>query len=270
DGGDALEVWFFGGSTMFGEGQRDEHTIPSEIARIAADEGLTVRPVNFGHQGWVLWQEMLKFEQEVAREGPPDLAIFYDGVNDYNLQVVYGGGQPLHDELARCEASGQDGAVPLPAGSVGESPSVWRTYRSTSLFDKLLDRAGSLALGRPAGATPSDPEDERLGERFVEIVADVSEAYGRSVERTQAVAAAAETPVRLFWQPVRGQGPDYGALARQVPDGVTDISDTFDDVTEPIFIDGGHTNEAGARIVAERLFAEVATDLAAIAERRAP
>ena len=43
---DALVVWFFGGSAIWGEGQRDDYTIPSEFARLAIDDGIAVRVVN--------------------------------------------------------------------------------------------------------------------------------------------------------------------------------------------------------------------------------
>ncbi|OWY61024.1 hypothetical protein B7486_66020, partial [cyanobacterium TDX16] len=33
-GADAQEIWVFGGAAAFGEGQRDEHTLPSALARV--------------------------------------------------------------------------------------------------------------------------------------------------------------------------------------------------------------------------------------------
>jgi len=80
-------VWFFGGSTMFGEGQRDLHTIPSEVARRAEADGVTLRVVNYGERGYTAFQEFLLFEQELAEHGPPDLAVFYDGVNELGTQI---------------------------------------------------------------------------------------------------------------------------------------------------------------------------------------
>ena len=38
-GDDATSVYLFGGSTMWGYGQRDLYTIPSQVARLAEDDG---------------------------------------------------------------------------------------------------------------------------------------------------------------------------------------------------------------------------------------
>lgn len=59
---DAPEVWFFGGSTLWGEGQRDAHTIPSEIGRLAEAAGNPIRVRNFGVRGYTALQELLVFE----------------------------------------------------------------------------------------------------------------------------------------------------------------------------------------------------------------
>ena len=37
-----IKVWIYGGSTTWGIDQRDDHTIPSELARAAFENGLTV------------------------------------------------------------------------------------------------------------------------------------------------------------------------------------------------------------------------------------
>jgi len=94
--GDPVDIWFLGGSTTFGEGQRDEHTIPSEVARLAADDGLPVRVHNLGQQGLVSWQQLVIFERELARRPAPDLVVFYDGTNDYNAQLEVPSEDPVH------------------------------------------------------------------------------------------------------------------------------------------------------------------------------
>ncbi len=79
-----LTVWYFGGSTMFGIGQRDTHTIPSEIARLAERDGTAVRSANYGVPGWVNWQETLLLAELLDSQKPPDLIVFYDGANDWS------------------------------------------------------------------------------------------------------------------------------------------------------------------------------------------
>lgn len=59
-----LVVWFFGGSTMFGFGQRDEHTIPSEIVRSPAADGHRIEAVNVGTPTWAIWQEAAELDDD--------------------------------------------------------------------------------------------------------------------------------------------------------------------------------------------------------------
>ena len=52
--GPPIVVWFFGGSTMWGTGQRDERTIPSLVVREASNAGLNLHAVNNGQPGLIM------------------------------------------------------------------------------------------------------------------------------------------------------------------------------------------------------------------------
>ena len=64
--GKKLSVWFFGASALFGDGQRDDHTIPSEFARLAETDGIPVEVRNYGRPGVAMWQELELFQQLVG------------------------------------------------------------------------------------------------------------------------------------------------------------------------------------------------------------
>lgn len=66
-----VTVWFFGGSTMFGDGQRDEHTIPSEVARLSEADGLPIRVINFGVASYNNYQGTMAFIEALSLESPP-------------------------------------------------------------------------------------------------------------------------------------------------------------------------------------------------------
>ena len=72
---------------MFGFGQRDEHTIPSEIARLAEADGIRIRSVNFGVESYNGYQETMAFADALAKDDPPDLVVFYDGVNEMSTAI---------------------------------------------------------------------------------------------------------------------------------------------------------------------------------------
>ena len=68
------EVWLVGGSAAFGSGQRDDHTIASELVRAAGADGVSLRVRNLGVPGFTLWQEYLLVVDRLLRSGsPPDL-----------------------------------------------------------------------------------------------------------------------------------------------------------------------------------------------------
>ena len=77
-----LTVWFYGGSAAFGLEQRDEHTIASELARVAADNGITLDVVNRGIPGQLHWRNALRFGWDLAVEEPPDLVVFDEGAEE--------------------------------------------------------------------------------------------------------------------------------------------------------------------------------------------
>ncbi|MBX3287562.1 MAG: SGNH/GDSL hydrolase family protein, partial [Actinobacteria bacterium] len=86
------EVWMFGGSTMFGEGQRDEYTVPSWLARTAWADGVALHVTNFGQLGDPLWIEVRRLEEALGTtDDRPDLVVFYDGANEVITRIALNG-----------------------------------------------------------------------------------------------------------------------------------------------------------------------------------
>ena len=250
DDGEGPVVWFFGGSTMWGEGQRDDHTIPSEVARLAEDAGRPIRAVNYGERGYTAYQELLLFEQELAEHGAPDLAVFYDGINELGVQqetlaslseqpTVYQYETTL-DALRRAPA--------LPGAAAPAEPSISADYAETSALHKLLRRLELVGTAEAQEVAPLDV-----------VIDNTASIYARSVRLIEDLAARHGVPVLATWQPVRRGDTIHAELIARLPDDVVDLSEAF--LGEPdddaIFIDGGHTNELGARLVAEDLWPHV-------------
>ena len=76
---DSLEdsTWFFGGSTMFGLDSEDNHTIPSEFAKLT-NSGVK----NFGVSDWNSRQSLNHLISIIGDGNNPKQIVFYDGVND--------------------------------------------------------------------------------------------------------------------------------------------------------------------------------------------
>ncbi len=273
---DAPVVWMFGGSTTWGEGQRDEYTIASHLARIAEEQGTPIRVVNYGQRGWTHFQEMILFEQLLAAEPAPDVAIFYDGANEINAQTLGAKGVPTHtlaDQYARIlsgssiQAQLGEDTTPQPAAT----PSAWTTYAGHSATGKLL-RWIRASLDQPAGASTlqggdegegsadGGSEGEDLGTTYVKTVEDAVRAvdvYQRGRRITEFIGDEAGVRTLFFWQPVMA-GPAELWANDNVSAPTIDISDALDGREEEVYIDGGHTNELGAEIVAERIWDDLA------------
>jgi lysophospholipase L1-like esterase len=71
------EVYFFGGSTMWGTGAHDDGTIPS---RFAAATGFWSE--NFGEAGYTAHQSLILLLQLLQDGHRPNTVVFYDGVNE--------------------------------------------------------------------------------------------------------------------------------------------------------------------------------------------
>jgi lysophospholipase L1-like esterase len=241
-----LTVWYFGGSTMFGIGQRDNHTIPSEIARLAEKDGISIRSENYGAPGWVNWQETVLLEELLRTEEAPDLIVFYDGANDWSAgqdRLVHGDTDPAHN------------------------------WRITLSDDEAAMRDRSFPTGN---------EDVSASD----VVPLVAAQYRRGVERARDLADEAGVPVVHFWQPSmetkRYSPSDEGVFERtnidpppvgarwsperhealvQSKTGAIDVSDALDGIHVPVLWDWAHTNELGARTVAEALYARLAPTL---------
>ena len=225
--GDAkkLTVWFFGGSAMFGDGQRDEHTIPSEFARIAESEGIPVEVRNYGRPGIAMWQELELYEQLVGSGAQPDLVVFYDGFNDLAWQLnVLLTTVPVNVYDASAADSASAAARQQISADVTATRARPRTTTSASgpsgfdaVVDAYWDQAGSrrvydavdelvngsdkpktqFAAGVQQHATssaPADPQNIQAAKNAVAI-------QKRAARLAAAVAAGQDADSAFFWQP---------------------------------------------------------------------
>ncbi|HET9487322.1 MAG TPA: hypothetical protein VFO54_07810, partial [Chryseosolibacter sp.] len=71
-------VRFFGGSTMWGEGSDDQHTIPALFNALNPD----VKVFNHGQLAYNTRQELDDLISVYSRNEKTEIVIFYDGVND--------------------------------------------------------------------------------------------------------------------------------------------------------------------------------------------
>lgn len=100
-GGRPARIFIFGGSTTFGEGARDDYTVPSQLQRILDASSHCIAVTNFGQEGYVSTPELLLLEEQLRKGNVPDLVIFYDGVNDTESSLLEGEAGVTYDEIYR-------------------------------------------------------------------------------------------------------------------------------------------------------------------------
>lgn len=77
-----VRVFTFGGSTMWGSGARDDHTIASYLSKLLYEKGYRAEVTNYGQIGYVSTQEAIALLRRIQRGDVPDIVLFYDGIND--------------------------------------------------------------------------------------------------------------------------------------------------------------------------------------------
>lgn len=279
----ALQVFFFGGSSLFGVFQRDEYTIPSDFARLAAASGIPVKVWNFGAVGYVNWQEVLEFEQLVSSGHTPDLAVFYDGANELLTQFRLGPhASPSHTEAQALAQLLPYAGVTQPAEQQSnQSPlsRLYHAYGNVSAVNYLLRRLNGVAAA-PQLTLP--PFAGSQSQNAVSAGRDAALIYNRGVALARRVAAAYGVRSSFFWQPIIYSkrkvanelqaadllGTDPAAWTRayrtarsELRPPAIDVASALNEVTTPIMFDFIHTNELGARVMAESLFTRLAPTL---------
>lgn len=97
-------VYFFGGSTIWGDSQRDSFTIAAVAAQRLqglAGPGNRIEVKNFGESGYVSVQGLVGLMVELRNGKRPDVVVFYDGINDVVATVQMGVGGIPQNEMKR-------------------------------------------------------------------------------------------------------------------------------------------------------------------------
>jgi hypothetical protein len=245
-------VFFFGGSTGFGYGVRDEDTVASRLqGQLVERARRPVRVYNFAHGGYDSRQERLALERLLALGYVPDLAIFLDGMNDFHTG-------PASSFVTRAATRTLEQTLRSPLRSWLAALPVVR-----AIPPRLRGRATGLLPGEASEPPRTDAEERRRyddGARHRRVI----EAYLANLRVTRAIAAADRFDVLFVWQPVPNYHYDlshhvargafgshayarygYPAMARRVARGGIDpdfvwCADVQLGVAEPLYVDTVH------------------------------
>ena len=299
--GPKVSVWFFGASALFGSGQRDDHTIPSEFARLAEADGIPVEVRNYGRPAVSMWQELELFQQLVASGQKPDLAVFYDGFNDLAWQMnielsteptnIYA----VRDTATNVGAGGVDSATRTTTPTSTDSGTTfddvvdayWDQSASHHVYDALHDLISGdddqQKVQFAKGVEQKEPATTPATEQ--DAAKNAISIQSRAATLATAVADSVGAQATFFWQPTvftKKLLPDEEryltldtyeparwnpavAEARSLLESTpfVDLGDALDSATSPVLWDFVHTNEEGARLSAVALYSHLRAQLEA-------
>ncbi|MCB2262999.1 MAG: hypothetical protein LGR52_08690 [Candidatus Thiosymbion ectosymbiont of Robbea hypermnestra] len=269
-----VRIFTFGGSTMWGYGARDDHTIASYLSKLLHEKGYRVQVTNYGQSDYVSTQEVITLLRCIHREEMPDIVLFYDGIGDVLSSYE-------NDEAG------------IPRGEWRRRAEFNLTVQPRRLLwalgEHVMDRSlwgfGRVATGlrRRFQATPD--EGPRVHPLREEVARQTLHVYETNLTAVEALGEHYEFEPLFYWQPNVFskwlRPPENPAVARRwlpVKETFDDIyrrvrqsetlnnghprfhniSGLFDNLEEPYSVDGlHHLSEAGNRLVAEAMVGDV-------------
>jgi lysophospholipase L1-like esterase len=273
------QVFLFGGSTMWGTGVRDENTVASQLARRLAELGYRdFHITNFGESAYVITQELLALMLELRRGHVPQIAIFYDGINEVASSVI---NQKAGDTQHEHEIGFLRHATPL---DMEKLPIVAVILAKSALIKAVEGIAAKLGFrhrevaAQADKAVPADPA--ALAEATVAT-------YWGAVDLIRALADRYGFEAYFYWQPSvfakapaspreqemmkNATGDDFWKQYPEVwgrtlaairksphPRGFIDISTVLDGHPENLYWDIFHLTEKGNHQIALRLAEDLA------------
>lgn len=248
------QVFFLGGSTMWGYTARDSSTIPTLVARHLAARGVRdVTMVNLAAMGYNATQAAITLMLELRRGNVPSLVVAMDGVNEAGPLEEGGGAGDVYRQRLLAERFEGKGLL-----------------RDLLVHFTFLNR---LLLLR-SGATGSTGDVDAN-------CAVVSRYYANLTREMEVIAAANGFPILFLWQPtlvrsrkrrtewehsLAGQrtllqqltsvcgARTAGEMRGRADSNYASLDGIFDADTESVFLDHwGHVTERANDVIAARI-----------------
>jgi lysophospholipase L1-like esterase len=264
----ALDVFFFGGSTMQGVHVPDDRTLPSAFISVAAKSPeVRFRAFNYGQPYFHLKQEAALFLDMLMDGKRPRVAVFLDGLNDLISPGATYAGTPfftpafawLFDQPYRHAGLGE---VML---NTNLYKVITRDFEDRKLADTVPKEVANLNYSLPSGVDPRD------------VYRRIADSYVRNVNLLQSICKAENIICLFFLQPIPFLGYDqsadiismrkdpahfkssYDAIKQQLANtrGFYPLDNAFAPPRELPYVDAVHYSPYGNRVLAELIHEKV-------------
>ena len=252
----------FGGSTLWGTGSKDEHTIPSFLqSKLNIDYKIT----NFGESGFVAAQELNLLLEQISLGNIPDIVIFYDGVND-GYAGVYSPAIPRY---------------PQTVGLTNYDHNPFIELFKNSYYNKAV-----LYLKRKINNNQeASLWEEEISSKIEENSTKIIEIYEHHIQQVKALEAQYNFKSFFFWQPnllsrsgiisedekqiisnnspifVKSQTEVYKKAKKNFlnreKERVYFMGDIFNESNKTIYIDYCHISPEGNEIISEFIYKSI-------------
>ncbi len=268
-----LNVWVFGGSTTWGWGVPDFATLPSYLAQqLNQRSGQCYEVFNLGNIAYNSNQEVLYLMQELKEGSRPDVAVFYDGVNDMMVGANSPAGPGGHDDYE----------------------GIKEALESHSVLRPLLDGSFAFRLVRGLSQRFRNSRADSGSTNVEDVAQGTLQNYEGNIRQVRDMASGYGFEIYCFWQPqlLYGNKPlvPFERAVRENPDVITVypnhkfstwtlkaqafvyeqarrdaaagkgfefLGDIFDVVRDPLYIDWEHVGPQGNEIVANSIAAKI-------------
>ncbi len=247
------KVFFFGGSTTWGWGARDEHTIPSCFSKLLPKAYIE----NHGELGFVTSQELVLFVQTIKSNHVPDYIIFLDGVNDMFSAYLAG-------------------AAGVELGAL-KKKAAFEDNVESKLLPILKQKSAICTLVKnfKQQNLPSNANKD-----YYDLAQDIVSVYNQNIKFITRVCQEYGIKPIFIWQPTLFDKPNLTAYETTLLDtikewqplydavktiiasedslapSVLNFSDCFATETKPIYVDPWHYNEDANDYIARLLVAK--------------
>ncbi len=261
------KLFFFGGSTMWGSGVRDEFTIPVIVGNSLSAYGYNIEATNFGESGYVSSQELIRLINELRNGNVPDFAIFYNGANDVFSSLQSGIAGITQNEYNREK----------------EFNSIQEKKRSLLVFFQSLSSLATVKFFQMKFGSDILVFEERTEMELKDLAENTVLTYKENIRMINALAKQYKFEVFYYWQPTIFYKTNLSDYEQTETDKVQEIrkfyplvnnflineriqfekthfsnlTGLFNNVKKPLFIDWCHVGEEGNEKISKRIIKDL-------------
>ncbi|MCK4664758.1 MAG: SGNH/GDSL hydrolase family protein [Bacteroidales bacterium] len=252
-----MNIFMFGGSTMFCQSSKDQYTIPSVVSDLLNKNSDSLNFIinNYSAGGYLNDQEVILMVRLLMEGKIPDIVIFYDGVNDVINKVSRGQPHYLYRSFDRSEKY---------------APFFLR------LINAISSRSSIVKLIRGGGEVYASDKNV-LKQRIEKMMSD----YTNNIEFVKKLSESFGFDYYFLWQPniltTKKKLTDFELSILQndqtkqikqayllaqnyllespiIDKKFFDLTNVFDNTDETVLMDFAHVNSIGHEVVANRIY----------------